>query len=271
MTSKSSSKSGLERKTYWVTGASSGIGLAMAKKLACLGHCVYISGRNQLTLEQIVIENSPGLRGRLIALPCDVADDKAMASLFKDASIESLDTIILSAGTCEYIDLPNLDIEKIRRVSESNYFGVVNSCIAALPLLQKTAHDPSRERPQIIGIGSMSSYVGFPRAEAYGSSKAAMSYFLHSLRCDLHKAIDVTVVYPGFVKTPMTDKNDFSMPFLMQVDEVADLILKKAGSRPLTIAFPTRLNLILHTMQMFPRLWYSSIAARLSRTVEARS
>jgi len=271
MTSNSLSNSDLEKRTVWITGASSGIGLAMAKKLACQGHSVYISGRNQDTLDQIVIENSPGLSGKLIALACDVTDDKAMASVLQDASIESLDTIILSAGTCEYIDLPKLDIEKIRRVSESNYFGVVNSCIAALPLLHKAASNPSRERPQIIGIGSMSSYVGFPRAEAYGSSKAAMSYFLHSLRCDLNKAIDVTVVYPGFVKTPMTDKNDFSMPFLMEVDEAADIILKKAGKRPLTIAFPSSLNLILHTMQLFPRMWYSNIAARLSRPADASS
>ena len=271
MTSKSLPKAEQEKKTVWVTGASSGIGLAMAKKLACQGHSVYISGRNQLTLDQIVEEINPDLSGRLITLACDVTDDKAMASVLQDANIESLDTIILSAGTCEYIDLPDLDIEKIRRVSDSNFFGVVNSCIAALPLLRKTAADPSRERPQIIGIGSMSSYVGFPRAEAYGASKAAMSYFLHSLRCDLNKVIDVTVVYPGFVKTPMTDKNDFSMPFLMEVDEAADIILKKAGKRPLTIAFPSRLNLVLHTMQLFPRLWYSSIAARLSRPAGASS
>ncbi|MFT5322151.1 MAG: short-subunit dehydrogenase [Pseudohongiellaceae bacterium] len=274
MTPNSHSKSGTKQKTVWITGASSGIGLAMAKKLACQGHIVYISGRNQDTLDQIVApedKGSAGLSGKLIALPCDVTDDKAMARVLQDANIESLDTIILSAGTCEYIDLPNLDIEKIRRVSDSNFFGVVNSCIAALPLLRKTAADPSRERPQIIGIGSMSSYVGFPRAEAYGSSKAAMSYFLHSLRCDLNKTIDVTVVYPGFVKTPMTDKNDFSMPFLMEVDEAADIILKKADKRPLCIAFPSRLNLVLHTMQLFPRLWYSNIAARLSRPAEASS
>lgn len=259
------------QKTYWVTGASSGIGLAMAKKLACQGHLVYISSRNPQTLDEIVSKHSLGLSGQLIALPCDVTDDEGMVKVLQNANIDSLDCIILSAGSCEYIDLPDLDIKKIRRVSDSNFFGVVNCCIAALPLLQKTAADPDKERPQIIGIGSMSSYVGFPRAEAYGSSKAAMSYFLHSLRCDLNEKVDVTVVYPGFVKTPMTDRNDFSMPFLMEVDEAADIILKKAERRPLSIAFPSRLNLILHAMQLFPRIWYSNIAARLSRHPGASS
>ena len=253
------------KKSIWVTGASSGIGFVLAKKLACQGHRVYISGRNQDTLNDIVTKSSTDLSGKLIALPCDVTDDRAMETLLQDANIKSLDTIILSAGSCEYIDLPFIDIQKIRRVTETNYFGVINSCIAALPFLKKAASNPAGERPHIIGIGSMSSYVGFPRAEAYGSSKAAMSYFLHSLRIDLDKCIDVTVVYPGFVKTPMTDQNDFSMPFLLSTDEAADIILKKASDRPLTIAFPSRLNLLLKAMQLFPRLWYSTIAARLSR------
>jgi len=266
-----------ETKTVWVTGASSGIGRAVAEKLAQQGHRVYISGRTLKTLEDIVQQfdltkssnASINAGGQLIALPCDVTDDVAMVNVLKQAGVESLDTIIISAGTCEYIDLPDLDINMIRRVNETNYFGVVNACIAALPMLEKTAEaakDSLHERPHIIGIGSMSSYLGFPRAEAYGSSKAAMSYFLESLRSDLGDRIDVTVVYPGFVKTPMTDRNDFPMPFLVDVEEAADIILKKAARRPLTIAFPARLNFVLKTMTLFPRMWYSGVSKRLRRT-----
>ncbi len=266
-----------ETKTVWVTGASSGIGRAVAEKLAQQGHRVYISGRTAETLEDIVqqFDASKGSKastnagGQLIALPCDVTDDAAMVNVLQQAGVKSLDTIILSAGTCEYIDLPDLDINMIRRVNETNYFGVVNACIAALPMLEKTAtaaKESIHKRPHIIGIGSMSSYLGFPRAEAYGSSKAAMSYFLESLRSDLGDRIDVTVVYPGFVKTPMTDRNDFPMPFLVDVDDAANIILRKAARRPLTIAFPTRLNLLLKTMTLFPRMWYSGVSKRLRRT-----
>ncbi len=267
----------IDKKTVWITGASSGIGRAVAEKLAQQGHRVYISGRTVETLEDIVQQfdfskdskASTNAGGQLIALPCDVTDDAAMVNVLQEAGVESLDTIILSAGTCEYIDLPDLDINMIRRVNETNYFGVVNACIAALPILEKTAEAANESvdrRPHIIGIGSMSSYLGFPRAEAYGSSKAAMSYFLESLRSDLGDRIDVTVVYPGFVKTPMTDRNDFPMPFLVDVEEAADIILRKADRRPLTIAFPARLNLLLKTMTLFPRMWYSGVSKRLRRT-----
>ena len=267
----------VKTKTIWVTGASSGIGRAMAEKLAQQGHRVYISGRSSQTLDDIVqqfdstygSEASINSGGQLIALPCDVTDDVAMVNLLQQAGVQDLDTIILSAGTCEYIDLPDLDINMIRRVNETNYFGVVNACIAALPMLEITAEaakNSSCERPHIIGIGSMSSYLGFPRAEAYGSSKAAMSYFLESLRSDLGDRMDVTVVYPGFVKTPMTDRNDFPMPFLVEVDDAADIILRKAVRRPLTIAFPARLNLLLKSMALLPRLWYLEIGKRLRRS-----
>jgi len=244
----------------WVTGASSGIGKALVEQLDSQGHHVYASARNEEALANLV-ENG---EGNITAVPCDVSNDATMAEVLQANGIESLDTIFLCAGTCEYINMPDLDINMIRRVADTNYFGVVNSCIAALPLLKK-----SKYRPHIVGVGSMSSYLGFPRAEAYGSSKAAMSYFLDSLRCDLKGEMDVTVVYPGFIKTPMTDTNDFPMPFLMSVEKAASVILSKVQKRPLTISFPLRLHLLLKAMKMMPGLWYSTIATRLSRAQEA--
>lgn len=240
----------------WVTGASSGIGKALVEQLDRQGHHVFASARSEEALANLVSNGE----GNITAVPCDVSNDAAMAEVLQANGIKSLDTIFLCAGTCEYINMPDLDINMIRRVADTNYFGVVNSCIAAFPLLKK-----SKYRPHIVGIGSMSSYIGFPRAEAYGSSKAAMSYFLDSLRCDLNGEMDVTVVYPGFIKTPMTDSNDFPMPFLMSVDKAASVILKKAHKRPLTISFPSRLHILLQTVKMIPGLWYSTIATRLSR------
>jgi len=247
--------------SIWVTGASSGIGREVAEQLAGEGHNVYASARNAESLASLV----HSAKGNVTAIPCDVSDDRAMAEILSNYGIETLDSIFLCAGTCEYIDMPVLDIDMVRRVADTNYFGIVNSCIAALPLLRK-----SPNTTHIVGVGSMSSYLGFPRAEAYGASKAAMSYFLDSLRCDLVGEIDVTVVYPGFIKTPLTDKNDFPMPFLMTAEKAAEVILKKSSKRPLKISFPSRLHLLLQAMKVMPGLWYNTIAARMSRAQGAQ-
>jgi short-subunit dehydrogenase len=140
-----------------------------------------------------------------------------------------------------------------------------------LPLLKRQAGASPGERPHIIGVGSMSSYLGFPRAEAYGASKAAMAYFLDALRTDLVGKVDVTVVYPGFVSTPMTDRNDFPMPFLISAEEAASIIIRKASRRPCSIVFPLRLHWLLRVLSWFPGLWYSFISPRLSRSAGAGS
>jgi len=249
-----------DRKVCWVTGAGSGLGRALVEKLAAAGHRVYISGRNGAALWSMVDEKD----GDVIPVPCDVTDDRRMSEILQNQGVEYLDLVILCAGTCEYIDLPDLDIDKIRRVAETNYFGVVNSCIAALPLMKKAAGS-GRKRPHLVGIGSLSSYIGLPRAEAYGASKAAMSYFLESLRCDVQDEIDITVVYPGFIDTPLTARNDFPMPFLMTAEKAAGIVLDRAAKRPLKIAFPWRLHRVLKTMQCCQRFWYGVIVPRLSR------
>jgi len=254
------------RKICWVTGASSGIGRALALLLGQEGDQVYISSRNGEALTTLARE----AEGELIPLPCDVSSDNEMQLLFQPSQIPLLDVIYLCAGHCEYMDLPDLDVAMVRRVTETNYFGIVNSCAAALPLLTK-ASSAGHDRPHIVGVGSMSSYVGFPRAEAYGSSKAAMSYFLQSLRADLAGKVDVTVVYPGFIETPMTAKNDFPMPFLMSAEDAARILLEKSAKRPLSLAFPSRLHWLLGLMKTLPRLWYRTLVPRMNRQQDSRN
>lgn len=249
--------------TYWVTGGGSGIGEALALRLARAGNRVLISGRNEEALRRV----AKACPEQLIPLPCDVSDDAQMARLFADSApqIRSLDGIILAAGVCEYIDLPDLDVASIRRVTEVNYFGVVNSCAAALPLLRRARQTRPASRPFIAGISSMSTYVGFTRAEAYGSAKAAMAYFLNSLRCDVQEEVDVSIIYPGFVKTPMTDQNDFAMPTMVSVDYAADYVLRKLAKRSRNIRFPWRLHMMLGMARLFQGLWYGTLVPRLRR------
>ncbi len=254
-------------RQYWLTGASSGIGRELALLLARQGHTVYVSARSLPAL-QALAANYPQL---LLPLACDVSNDQQMEQVFDCLSEPPLwlDGIILGAGICEYIDVPALDGGSMRRVMDANYFGVVNACRVALPLLQAARmRDPSR-KPEIIGIGSMSSYTGFARAEAYGSSKAAMSYFLQSLRCDLQNEIAVTVVYPGFVATPMTAQNDFNMPFMVSATQAARCIADNMGKAKLSIHFPWQLHLLLKLATWLPGLWYGRIAILLGRRDKA--
>lgn len=250
-------------QTWWLTGASSGIGAALARRLACEGHRVYISARSAAALQALAAE----FPQQLLPLPCDVGDDAAMTGLFERLPEaqrpEQLDGLIAAAGSCEYVDLPELDVAMLRRVADVNYFGVANACRVALPLLQAAAARGSR--PAIVGVCSMSVYTGFPRAEAYGSAKAAMRYFLDALRCDIAPAIDVSIVYPGFVSTPMTAANDFPMPWCISAEEAAERIVASLGRRPRSLAFPWQLHWVLRLAAWLPGLWYGVLAPRLSR------
>jgi NAD(P)-dependent dehydrogenase (short-subunit alcohol dehydrogenase family) len=250
-------------KQYWLTGAGSGIGRELAMLLAQAGHRVYVSGRSLAALESL----AACFPGQLLPLPCDVSNDQQMQELFATLPEPPawLDGIILSAGICEYIDLPNLDVGSIRRVHDCNFFGVVNACRVALPLLQAARQRNPSRKPEIIGVGSMSSYVGFARAEGYGASKAAMSYFLQALRCDLQGEIAVTVAYPGFVATPMTKSNDFPMPFLLTAAEAAQCIMRNMGKGKFSVYFPMRLHLLLKFAALLPGFWYGPFAKFLNR------
>jgi NAD(P)-dependent dehydrogenase (short-subunit alcohol dehydrogenase family) len=253
---------------WWVTGASSGIGLALALRLAERGHRVWISARSSAALRQLA-----QLHSGLVPLPCDVTDDAAMAELFA-AALEPppwLDGAILCAGTCEYVDPPALDAAAFQRVFAVNLFGVVNASRAALPLLHATAKRRPGNKPQLAGVGSLASTVGFPRAEAYGASKAALSYFFDSLRCDVQQDIDVTVIHPGFVTTPMTASNDFPMPFVWTAEQAADYILARLGARPRRISFPWQLRSLLGLAAALPAVWYRLVVPRLTRAGRSSS
>lgn len=257
------------QQVYWLTGASSGIGKALALQLAQQGHRVYVSARSVAALDALAAIH-PEL---LIPLPCDVSDDVALPQVF-DSLPESLrprwlDGLIAAAGTCEYVDLPELDPASLRRVMNVNHFGTVNACNTALPLLRAAAAEPSRGRPFIAGVCSMSVYTGFPRAEAYGAAKAAQRYFLEALRCDIGLDIDVTVIYPGFVTTPMTAANDFPMPFCLSAEDAAGRIITGLSRRPRALAFPWQLHCMLKLAAWLPGLWYGVLVPRLSRQGKA--
>ena len=244
-----------QQKTIWVTGASSGLGRSLVLALVSQGHRVIASARNETALREL--EQQSDL---IIALPFDMTIEKDIPIFIEAISqkVDALDQVILNAGGCEYLDFPNPDWNALKRVMALNYFGTMNCLQIALPLLRK-----SKTSSHIVCIASQATAAPFPRAEAYGASKAALQYFFSSLRIDLApENIDVTVVNPGFVDTPLTQKNDFSMPFLMDVDEAAGRIASHIQSKPRTYNFPLRLTLLLALSKWWPSLWHKMMSSQ---------
>lgn len=247
-----------ETNVVWITGAGSGIGKDIAIALASQGKTVIASGRSYKKL-QALAQQFPN---HIYPIAFDVSRSEDVAEM--TSSIERisshLDCVILSAGICHYVNANDLKVETFRKDMDTNFFGMINSFNAALPLLKRATR-----RPHLLGISSMAAYVGLPRAESYGASKAAVTYLLNSLRADCGHWLDITVVNPGFVKTPLTASNDFPMPFLISSETAAMKVVAALESRPRRLQFPLRLHWALRVAQCFPSLWYSTIVPRLSR------
>jgi NAD(P)-dependent dehydrogenase (short-subunit alcohol dehydrogenase family) len=254
---------GNQGQVIWVTGASSGLGRSLALALAAQGHSVIASARNEESLSSLE-EANPSI----IALPCDITDESSLRAAQEKISTNfpGLDEVILNAGNCEYLDFPEPDWSAIRRVMEVNYFGTLNCLQIALPLLRKSA----AARPHIVVVASQVTNAPFARAEAYGASKAALQYFFDSLRIDLApENIDVSVVNPGFVDTPLTRKNDFDMPFLMDVEDAAQRIIEQIASRPRSYSFPKRLRALLFISKLLPATWQKMVSRDIGESVPA--
>ena len=249
----------ITNKTVWVTGASSGIGYALAEALAANKNYVFVTARSEHKLAKLV-EQYPDHIKPIVA---DVGDknDMANAQNVLNKHSDHLDLVVLCAGTCEYQDGDRIDTDMYNRVFSVNFMGAVNTVSIAIPLLKR-----SIQSPQVIGISSLSTVVPFSRAEAYGSSKAALEYFLRSLRIDLaDHGIDVAVIRPGFVDTPMTQKNDFDMPFMISEKQACQYILRAIEARKNEYSFPWKLSWPLYILSSLPNIWEKIVAPKLKR------
>lgn len=246
--------------TVWLTGATSGIGLAVLEELVGRGHRVIATGRNRERLDEL----RERLGDSVVPLAGDVTDP-ADCEHFREQllSMAPLDWAILNAGTCEYMDVRQFDAELVSRVMNTNVVGTARSVEAVLPALRISG---SETRQPLIAIMSSSSWwFPFTRAEAYGASKAALTYFAESLRADLAaEKIDVSVVSPGFVKTPLTDQNDFSMPFLMPAADAARVMVRDLEKHRRHSHFPKRFTYSLKLLACLPRMIKDRMAAAMA-------
>lgn len=247
-------------KTVWLTGASSGIGFELAQLLIKANNFVIVSARSKDRLQSLKLSNGE----RVTMLPLDVTSDESvrLARQLLNEVTDHLDLVICCAGTCEYDDGPDLNADMYSRVMNTNFLGTVQTLNMALPLLKK-----SESRAHIVGVSSLTTEAPFPRAQAYGASKAALEYFLESLKVDLDsEGIDVSIVRPGFVDTPLTQKNDFSMPFLMGTAKAAELMLQGIKKRKTYINFPKRMCYMLRLLNFSSWFWFKTIAPKLRRS-----
>lgn len=222
--------------TILITGATSGIGEALAKRCVNDGHKVIACGRNEEKLAELAkIENITTCR-------FDVTDEAATKEALAHVKC---DIAVLNAGTCEYVDIYNVEPDMFKRVFDANVFGVINVVSALIPAL--------KSGNKIVFVDSLARLLPFPKSQAYGASKAALNYIAKSFEVDLaHKGIAVQTLSPGFVKTPLTDKNDFPMPMVISAEEAAEYMLKGIVSSRASVYFPRRFSFIVRLLNLLP-------------------
>ncbi|MGA7965949.1 MAG: SDR family NAD(P)-dependent oxidoreductase [Gammaproteobacteria bacterium] len=247
---------------YWITGASSGIGRALAIALARAGEDVAVSARSREALLDIARE-AEALPGAIHPYPADVTDGAALQDVVKriEADHGPIHHAILNAGIYDSQRSTHLSAEGYRRVFEVNVVGVAHCLEALLPSMS------SRGTGEICLMGSLSAYRGLPESAPYGASKAALLNMAESLAPTLaRKGIRLRLISPGFVRTPMTEQNRFPMPMIMDADKAVAIILRGLRGRKFEIAFPLRLAWMLKIARCLPYpLWFKFARRMLPR------
>lgn len=230
-----------DSKTVLITGATSGIGYQLYEQYIEAGHNVIACGRNHQQLEEM---KDKSFKTCLF----DVTNNDEIVRATDD--IEAIDILILNAGNCRYID-------GVKQFDGDLFVNVITTNLISIGWLLQSLLPKVKKGGQVVFVSSSATIIPFPRSEAYGASKAGIDYLANSLRLDLVKEnIDVTLVHPGFIKTPLTDKNDFAMPFLLSATEAATRIIAGVSTRKKYLHFPKRLTVMLKFFAFLPSsLW----------------
>lgn len=250
----------VSNRRAWVTGASAGIGRAVSEELLRRGARVVVSAR---TVEALAELAKAWEAERVMVLPLNVTDRAATLRAMEAIRQRwgGLDIAVLNAGTCEYVDVKQFDSTIFERTMRTNVLSMAYGVEAVLPLLRQSSS------PHLVGMSSTVAYGGLPRAEAYGASKAAIKNMFESLRVDLvAEGIPVSIICPGFVKTPLTDRNDFPMPFRIEADEAARRIVDGIEAQTPEIHFPKRFSIPLKLLSLLPSRLYTKVCSFMARS-----
>ena len=239
----------MNNKVIWITGASSGIGKSLAIKFANEDWQVAVSARRESLLKELSDTNS-----NIHSFPLDVTDSEKCKDVSTEIinKLENIEICIFCAGIHDPKSEKSLDLEKVRKIMEVNFFGTVNSINSVYDYFKK------KRSGHISMVSSVAGYRGLPAGGAYCASKSALTTFAESLYFDLKRFnVRVSVVHPGFIKTPMTDQNDFPMPMIKSPEFAADEMFKGlTQSNAFEIHFPKQFTFIMKILKIMPNWLY---------------
>lgn len=241
---------GFEGKTYWLIGASEGLGAALARKLSEAGAELVLSARNAERLQEVCT----ALPGKATAVPMDVVDADDVNRAAKEAG--DVDGVVFLAGVYWPFAASDWDAEKANAMADVNFTGAMRVMGAVVPKMV------ARGSGHIVLTGSLSGFRGLPGAIGYCASKAGVMSLAESMYADLRKSdIRVQLANPGFVRTRLTDKNNFNMPFIMSPDDAAEEMMALMRSRRFKKSFPRLFSLVFRGSQLLPDWLYYRLFA----------
>ena len=242
-------------KVIWITGASSGIGKALAIKFAKEGWKVAISARRENLLNEIAKTYND-----IFPYPLDVTDSNKCELVFNSIKekFKNVDISVFSTGIHDPKSEKSLDLNKVRQIMEVNFFGTINSVNAVYKYYKE------RKSGQISIVSSVAGYRGLPAGGAYCASKSALTSFTESLNFDMKRNnVRVSLISPGFIKTPMTDQNDFPMPMIktpeFAAEEIYNGLVKKNAFE---IHFPKSFTFIMKILKILPNWAYFKLVEK---------
>ncbi|MDH5723626.1 MAG: SDR family NAD(P)-dependent oxidoreductase [Alphaproteobacteria bacterium] len=237
-------------KTVWIIGASSGIGAALARELSDRGARIILSARRENTLEEVL--GTLCGEGHLV-YPLDVRDVYAVQSIiadFQDKNI-AVDSVIFMPALYGQHSSKGHDIDLIHQMIAVNLTGAFNLVHYLGPFFKKQGYG------QIVLCASIAGYRGLPMGQPYCATKAGLASYAESLKLDLKKDnIDVKLISPGFVRTPLTDKNDFPMPFMIEAEDAAKAIADGLNQKGFEIHFPKHMTILAKILRVMPGFCY---------------
>lgn len=238
-------------KRYWLVGASDGLGLALAHQMSRAGAELILSSRTAQSLQKAV----ESLPGRASAVVCDVADSQSVKAAA--AQVGDVDGLVFLAGVYWPMKATEWDADKVEAMCNVNFTGCARVVGSVIPQMV------NRGSGHIVITGSLSGFRGLPGAIGYAASKSGVMALAESIHCDLRgSGIEVQLANPGFIKTRLTDKNDFSMPFLMEPEEAAREMFELMTSDGFKKSFPMVFSWVFRLSQFLPDWAYYRLFAR---------
>ena len=250
-----------DKKVIWITGASSGIGRSLALKFAKEGWTVAASARRENLLQELHTENE-----NIHSFPLDVTNTEQCKVVFNDIvkKFENIEICVFGTGIHDPKSEKTFNLDKIRKIMEVNYFGTMNSINSIYEYYN------NKKNGQISIISSVAGYRGLPAAGAYCASKSALTSFTESLHFEMKRInVRVSLISPGFIKTPMTDQNNFPMPMIKSPEFAADQIYNGLNkNKGFEIHFPKAFTFMMKILRILPSSWYFKLVEKGMKKID---